>query len=119
MDLVPTRGHADQKLAKWVVTQREYYNKKTLAQDRIDKLNAIGFAWRLKDKATVTKTVDCDSNWKRHFHNLERYKEKHGDTHGKLPSNRRCNNSEYLLCRFDVSSFAYHARYHASADTWS
>jgi hypothetical protein len=70
-----------------VVTQREYYNKQTLSQDRIDKLNSLGFVWRLKDKKTSAgrSTVDCDATWKKHFENLKLYQQKHGNTHGKLP----------------------------------
>jgi hypothetical protein len=56
-----------------------------LPQDRIEKLNSIGFVWRLKDKkvSAATSTVDCDATWKKHFQNLKLYAEKHGNTHGE------------------------------------
>lgn len=31
-----------------VSRQREYYQKRTLSQERINKLNSIGFTWQLK-----------------------------------------------------------------------
>ncbi len=35
----------DKTIAKWVRVQRYLYNKGTLSEDKIQKLNAIGFPW--------------------------------------------------------------------------
>lgn len=74
---VPTRGYEDPQLAKWVSRQREYHNKGTLSQERIDKLNALGFSWRLKDKDTG-KGPTSDSTWEKNFNRLKAYREKFG-----------------------------------------
>ena len=64
---IPTRQG---KLGTWVNGQRRAYRKKTLAQDRIDRLNSIGFKWK-KEQSNVP--------WKTQFDELVKYKAKHGD----------------------------------------
>ena len=60
------------KLGKWVTTQRAAYRADTLAQDRINRLNSIGFDWApLKSEA--------EGLWNARFSELERYKAEHGD----------------------------------------
>jgi hypothetical protein len=82
--LVPTRGHSDYRLAKWVSRQRECYNKGILSQSRIDKLNELDFSWRLNDK---DHRRDARENyaetWMRHFDTLKAYKEENGHCNGK------------------------------------
>ena len=58
------------QLGEWVDTQRYRYTKSKLAQDRIDRLNNIGFKWALSGKATP---------WETRFDELVQYKAKHGD----------------------------------------
>ena len=38
-------SYEDTSLAIWVLNQRQYYKKRQLSQDRIDKLNDINFKW--------------------------------------------------------------------------
>lgn len=47
---VPVSYKADRQLAIWVAKQRIYYNtnRSQLTTDRIDRLNKIGFIWKLK-----------------------------------------------------------------------
>ena len=47
---VPVSYKADRQLAIWVAKQRIYYNtnRSQLTTDRIDRLNKIGFVWKLK-----------------------------------------------------------------------
>ncbi|EJK48574.1 hypothetical protein THAOC_32616, partial [Thalassiosira oceanica] len=40
-------SQSQEKLGNWVIVQRRFYRKGKLAQDRIDRLNGIGFAWTL------------------------------------------------------------------------
>ena len=47
---VPQSYDEDPKLSKWVSTQRRTYKKGKLSSDRIEKLESIGFKWRLKGK---------------------------------------------------------------------
>ena len=46
--LVPARYKKDPQLGTWVKNHRQEYRKGQLKkQDRIDKLNSIGFVWNL------------------------------------------------------------------------
>ena len=57
------------KVGKWVGHQRTAYRTDSLAQDRIDRLNSIGFAWKQRDKVP----------WETRFDQLAQYKTQHGD----------------------------------------
>jgi len=48
--IVPSDFRHDPKLARWVQTQRKYYADGTLAKNRYDQLNAIGFCWPSRRK---------------------------------------------------------------------
>ncbi len=43
----------EKQLARWVSTQRVYYNKGKLSKDRIDKLNSINFVWDVFDESWI------------------------------------------------------------------
>ena len=61
------------KLGTWVGNQRTAYlndSRGSLAQDRVDRLDSIGFKWSLKGKETP---------WETRFDELVQYKAKHGD----------------------------------------
>ena len=45
---VPKKFDEDPRLANWVSSQRQFYSKNSLAKDRINRLNSIGFVWSLK-----------------------------------------------------------------------
>ena len=60
------------QLGSWVHKQRQIYKKGKLSQDRIDRLNGIGFKWLLKN-------VGPNVPWKTRFDELVRYRAKHGD----------------------------------------
>ena len=45
---VPQNYVENPLLGRWVTTQRVCYNNKKLSLDRIDKLNNIGFTWKLR-----------------------------------------------------------------------
>ncbi|GFH58467.1 hypothetical protein CTEN210_14943 [Chaetoceros tenuissimus] len=68
---VPRTYGENQPLANWVNTQHCQYRNLTLSQERIEKLDDIGFVW------------SDDYNWYDSFDVLKRYKEKHG--HCKVP----------------------------------
>ncbi|KAL7514863.1 hypothetical protein ACHAXN_012150 [Cyclotella atomus] len=46
---VPCRYKSDSYLGKWVKLQRELYKRGTMKEDWINLLNAIGFAWSVRD----------------------------------------------------------------------
>ena len=58
------------KLGTWVGSQRTAYRAGSLLQDRIDRLDSIGFKWSLKEAALP---------WETRFKDLVQYKEVHGD----------------------------------------
>jgi superfamily II DNA or RNA helicase len=58
----------DVQLATWVNDQRWKYRKGKLSNNRIKRLNDIGFVWELHK-----------SNWEEMFEALNEYKENHGD----------------------------------------
>ena len=45
---VPIKFDEDPRLANWVSSQRQFYSKNSLAKDRINRLNSIGFVWSFK-----------------------------------------------------------------------
>ena len=57
------------KLGAWVGKQRSKYMANSLAQDRVNRLNSIGFKWALIESVP----------WETRFNELVRYKAKHGD----------------------------------------
>ena len=60
------------RLGVWVSNQRVNYKADTLAQDRIDQLNSIGFKWALKEGGKIVP-------WETRFDELIEYKAKHSD----------------------------------------
>ena len=60
------------KLGKWVYTQRTSYAAGSLSRDRNDRLDSIGFKWDLVNKYLIVP-------WETRFNELVRYKAKHGD----------------------------------------
>jgi hypothetical protein len=70
--LVPRRFQSNLLLARWVEAQRNYYNndRKKISQERIERLNNVGFAWSDNKK----------TEWDVRFQELVQYKEEHGDT---------------------------------------
>ncbi|EJK44240.1 hypothetical protein THAOC_37237, partial [Thalassiosira oceanica] len=61
------------KLGKWVSLQRSAYLANSLGQDRIERLNSIGFKWVLRVLREAAPTVP----WETRFDELVQYKAKH------------------------------------------
>ncbi|MDC0306473.1 Helicase associated domain protein [Akkermansiaceae bacterium] len=64
--LVP-RGWSDEALANWVGTQRQFKRKLMLKDDRLEKLNALGFVWDPREH-----------EWNMIFESLVKHKKKSG-----------------------------------------
>jgi len=81
--LVPNRYRADPSLGAWVSTQRRQYKaiqtgkceSSTMSQERIRRLEAIGFVWKTADPRHVP--------WEDRFNELLAFKEKYG--HVQVP----------------------------------
>jgi len=56
------------RLARWVMTQRQMYRKGKLSEDRIGRLEAIGFIWCRQEHT-----------WNEMYQRLIKYREAHGD----------------------------------------
>ena len=69
---VPQRDKADPQLGVWVNNQRRNYSKGILSQDRIDRLEALGFEWDPNE-----------SYWEENFKYLEIFKSQNG--HCRVP----------------------------------
>jgi hypothetical protein len=61
------RWDEDPKLANWVTRQRTLFSKNKLSPERQQKLQDLGFVWRIQD------------DWQVMYEKLKGYKEKHGD----------------------------------------
>jgi hypothetical protein len=65
---VPARYEKDKSLGLWVFNQRQFRRKSSLSEDRIAKLDSIGFTWD-----------PLDDNWNSMFEQLLSYKQSNGD----------------------------------------
>jgi len=75
--LVPQRYEDDPELGRWVETQRRISTLDDRAkQERRDKLNSIGFVWRVRESY---RTPKLDKQWNDKFERLKQYKREHGD----------------------------------------
>lgn len=63
---VPQEWAEDKSLGRWVIRQRVY--KKRLTPERIEKLDKLGFTWKIYDKV-----------WEYNYKALIKYKERYGD----------------------------------------
>ena len=59
-------------LGRWVSHQRTDCKEGKLSKDRIDRLNSIGFSWKLREAVSAVP-------WETRFDQLVQYQTKHGD----------------------------------------
>ncbi|WP_257615700.1 helicase associated domain-containing protein, partial [Chlamydia suis] len=69
---VPQRYPQNPQLASWVSTQRCAFKKGKLSEDKIARLEEIGFVWDVREE-----------EWEENFLELKRFQEEHG--HCKVP----------------------------------
>jgi len=69
---IPSRWSENHKLSRWVFTQREFCKNGKLSEERINRLDAVGFEWNV-----------LNTNWNKFFSALLKFKEKNG--HCKVP----------------------------------
>jgi len=60
----------DKRLGSWVEQQRQYRKRGTISEDRVQKLNDIGFDWRTESK---------EKFWNNHYQLLVEFKKNNGD----------------------------------------
>jgi hypothetical protein len=86
---VPSTYPANQSLPYWIGTQRAYYKKNKLSEERIGLLNAIGFDFSPEPATTGEKRKETPKAGKgflnpkefdHYYQKLVEYKEKTGDT---------------------------------------
>ncbi|KAL9189794.1 hypothetical protein ACHAXT_009469 [Thalassiosira profunda] len=70
---VPRKYEKNPQLGEWVHTQRNFRKKGKLSGDRIQRLNGLGFQWRLPNVGNRQ-----DELWNERYELLKAYKTKHG-----------------------------------------
>ena len=75
--LVPQKYKADPQLGIWVATQRRLSALDgEIKQQRRDKLDSIGFVWKLRERNISSK---WEQQWNDKLERLKAYKKEHGD----------------------------------------
>ena len=69
---VPTNYSKHKSLGFWIASQRTALKNRTLAKERVRKLNEIGFIWKPMEH-------NSEVSWKSHYDELVAYKGVHGD----------------------------------------
>jgi len=72
------------KLSNWVERQRRQYTNNLLEQERIEKLESIGFVWRLRP-FQENRTDKLEQTWEEMYEQLLLYKEENGDCNVPRP----------------------------------
>jgi hypothetical protein len=77
--LVPQGYEMDLELGSWVNTQRRQYKNKKLAQDRIERLEEIGFVWLAKQGWSEDRdTTFYEDKWNAHYEKLLHFYDENG-----------------------------------------
>lgn len=80
---VPQNWHEDTSLGRWVIRQRVY--KKNLSPERVEKLDKIGFTWKIYDKV-----------WEKCFEELALYKKRYGDCNVSKGDSKRLKLADWI-----------------------
>ena len=97
---VPQKFDANPQLGRWVNAQRRQYKKNKLESDRSEALEKIGFEW------TRLSWNRDDDKWWKHFAELNRFEEKHGDCN--VPIHYQANPQ---LAKWVMNQRAYYHRF--------
>ena len=89
---VPKRYPQNPFLGVWVCNQRKKFKKGKLAEDKIARLEEIGFVWDILEEA-----------WEENFLELQRFREEHG--HCKVP--KRYPQNPFLGVWVSVQRYAF------------
>lgn len=74
--VVPQRRGEDKALGPWVAKQRGLYTKHTMRDDRRERLDEIGFVWKLEKSTTMRP--EYDKKWYLQYQKLIDFKRKNG-----------------------------------------
>ena len=99
------QANQDKKLANWVRWQREQYRKKNLSEERIAKLEAIGFPWGKKYSSPPT--------WEKNYDDLKKYQA--AMRHCNVPINAA---SPSALAKWVSAQRSEYRRFHKGADSF-
>ena len=89
--LVPQSYEEDSDLAKWVANQRTEYKNGNMPSERIEKLEAVGFVWRIVDKAPDPYVLEFERKWDLKYEMLQLFKDEFG--HCLVPGDHKPNKS--------------------------
>lgn len=76
---VPKDWPTDPSLGRWVRIQRQLKREGRLPEDRIERLELIGFRWRIKRDPRAEPAVSAGLSWMDRFQQLEDYKGRFGN----------------------------------------
>lgn len=77
------RHGGGERLGRWVSIQRSKYREGVLLQDRITKLELLGFSWSANNIAEGEKSTLDEDTWETMFLKLTRFSHEHG--HCSIP----------------------------------
>ncbi|MFQ5685555.1 MAG: Helicase associated domain protein [Candidatus Scalindua sp.] len=92
---VPSNWIKNEQLANWVITQRSNYRHGKLNENRIKRLDDIGFIWKFGLSEEEQKEI-----WKVMINALKEYKENHGD----------CNVPRWFQDNLELGRWVYKQR---------
>jgi hypothetical protein len=81
--LVPSKNTAnavveDSELSVWVTHQRTDYNRGTIPNHRMQKLEEIGFVWSIVERGSQSATEKHELLWEKSYKKLQEFYEVHG-----------------------------------------
>lgn len=130
-DYIPS---GNSKMVWWIARQRQAYRKGELSQDRVDRLNEIGFNWTSsgnKGRKRVSKSNE--QKWEARLNELIEYKSKHGHcnvntggkegklgdwVHTQRGQYRDGNISQDRVDRLNAIGFAWYAKGAPASEVW-
>lgn len=77
-------------LGRWVNKQRVHRNKGALKQERIERLDSIGFVWSVRQKKTAI-IPKWDKQWKMRYQELQEFQTQNGHFWVKVDDNNKEN----------------------------
>ncbi|MBL8829670.1 MAG: Helicase associated domain protein, partial [Planctomycetaceae bacterium] len=78
---VPQNFTTDRKLGRWVSTQRQHHRKGRLDRERVERLQSLGFTWRVfgGETAKGQPVPIFEERWRRMFEELRRFRDARGN----------------------------------------
>jgi hypothetical protein len=88
---VPQNFAVDRKLGRWVSTQRQHHRKGRLDRERFERLQSVGFTWRVSGgyRAKGQPVPIFEERWRRMLEALRKFRDDRG--HCRVPAGWAAN----------------------------